>query len=266
MQATITLPGLGGIVLTLGMAVDANVLIYERIREELQKGKEMLQAVRSGFERAMSAILDSNITTFLVGLVLFNVGVGPVRGFAVTLMVGIVTTVFTQFFVSRLLFHWALSNGKLEGWKPNTLFENRSIDFVGKIRACVALSALVIIGGVGYSMTVPPEEKLSIDFTGGSNLQMVCAEATDATSIRDKLAADAAFLSSYPTYSVNEVGEEGTGYNIRLKLTEAQRTQIEQQRAEKREERKQYLAKLSGETLTEEERRALVPLYRLMVV
>ena len=259
MQATITLPGLGGIVLTLGMAVDANVLIYERIREELQKGKEMMQAVRSGFERAMSAILDSNITTFLVGLVLFNVGVGPVRGFAVTLMVGIVTTVFTQFFVSRLLFHWALSNGKLEGWKPNTLFENRSIDFVGKIRACVVLSAIVIIGGVGYSMTVPPEEKLSIDFTGGSNLQMVCAEATDATSIRGKLAADAAFLSSYPTYSVNEVGEDGTGYNIRLKLTEAQRAQIEEQRAEKREERKQYLAKLSGESLSEEERRALVP-------
>ncbi|MGC6488279.1 MAG: protein translocase subunit SecD [Planctomycetota bacterium] len=259
MQATITLPGLGGIVLTLGMAVDANVLIYERIREELQKGKEMLQAVRSGFERAMSAILDSNITTFLVGLVLFNVGVGPVRGFAVTLMVGIVTTVFTQFFVSRLLFHWALSNNKLEGWQPNTLFENRSVDFVGKIRACVAVSALVIIGGVGYSLTVPPEEKLSIDFTGGSNLQMVLAEQTDAASIRDKLKADAGFLASYPTYSVNEVGEDGTGYNIRLKLTAAQRADIDAQRDEKREERKDYLAKLTDDSLTEDQRRALKP-------
>ena len=99
------------------MAVDANVLIYERIREELKKGKELLQAVRAGFERAMSAILDSNITTFLVGMVLYNVGVGPVRGFAVTLMIGIITTVFTQFFVSRLLFHWALKNNKLEGWQ-----------------------------------------------------------------------------------------------------------------------------------------------------
>ena len=80
MQATITLPGLGGIVLTMGMAVDANVLIYERIREELAKGKDMLRSVRAGFERAMSAILDSNITTFLVGMVLFNVGVGPAEG------------------------------------------------------------------------------------------------------------------------------------------------------------------------------------------
>src|SRR5690606_6379920 len=160
MQATITLPGLGGIVLTLGMAVDANVLIYERIREELDKGKEILQAVRAGFERAMSAILDSNITTFLVGLVLFNIGAGPVRGFAVTLMVGIVTTVFTQFFVSRLLFHWALNAKKLEGWKPNTLLRSREFDFVAKIKLCVAASTVLIIAGIGYATTVPAEKML----------------------------------------------------------------------------------------------------------
>jgi len=259
MQATITLPGLGGIVLTLGMAVDANVLIYERIREELNKGKEMLQAVRSGFERAMSAILDSNITTFLVGLVLFNVGVGPVRGFAVTLMVGIVTTVFTQFFVSRLLFHWALSNNKLDGWKPNTLFENRNVDFVGKIKACVLLSTIVIVGGVGYSLTVPPEEKLSIDFTGGSNLRMVCAEATTAKAVREALLADKAFLDAYPTYSVNKVGDSGTEYNIRLKLTSAQRDEIDNARDEWRKGRKDYLAQLNNDDLSEEERAALQP-------
>ena len=259
MQATITLPGLGGIVLTLGMAVDANVLIYERIREELQKGKEMLQAVRSGFERAMSAILDSNITTFLVGLVLFNIGSGPVRGFAVTLMVGIVTTVFTQFFVSRLLFHWALSSKKLEGWQPNTLFENRSIDFVGKIRACVILSAVLIVAGVGFSLTVSPETKLSIDFTGGSNLQMVCAEPTDADDIRDTLKADAEFAAAYPTFSVNPFGEDGTGFNIRLKLTGDQRGEIEAERNEWRQGRKDYLAKLNDENLSEEERSQLTP-------
>ena len=259
MQATITLPGLGGIVLTLGMAVDANVLIYERIREELQKGKEMLQAVRSGFERAMSAILDSNITTFLVGLVLFNVGVGPVRGFAVTLMVGIVTTVFTQFFVSRLLFHWALSNNKLDGWKPNTLFENRNVDFVGKIKICALLSTALIIGGVGYSLTVPAEEKLSIDFTGGSNLRMVCAEPTTDEAVRATLAGDAAFLAAYPTYSVNNVGEDGTSYNIRLKLTPAQRDEIDGERSAWRATRQDYLAKLSDENLSEEERENLEP-------
>ena len=239
MQATITLPGLGGIVLTLGMAVDANVLIYERIREELNKGKELLQAVRAGFERAMSAILDSNITTFLVGLVLFNVGVGPVRGFAVTLMVGIVTTVFTQFFVSRLLFHWALTNKKLEGWKPNTLFENRSIDFVGKIKACVALSAIVIIGGLAYSTTVPSEKVLSIDFTGGANLRMVCNEQLEDKQVRTMLSDDKAFNTEYPTIGVNTYGETDKEFNVRLKLNSKQREAINAGRKAWREKRKQ---------------------------
>ncbi len=241
MQATVTLPGLGGIVLTLGMAVDANVLIYERIREELNKGKEMLQAVRAGFERAMSAILDSNITTFLVGLVLFNVGVGPVRGFAVTLMIGIVTTVFTQFFVSRLLFHWAITNNKLEGWKPNTLFENRSLDFVSKIKFCTALSAIVIIAGVGYSTTVPAEKMLSIDFTGGANLRMVCNQDLPVQTIRDALAKDSEFAVEYPTTAVspvNATGDAGNQFNVRLKLNSKQRAAIDKGRAEWRDQRK----------------------------
>ena len=227
MQATVTLPGLGGIVLTLGMAVDANVLIYERIREELKKGKELLQAVRAGFERAMSAILDSNITTFLVGMVLYNVGVGPVRGFAVTLMIGIVTTVFTQFFVSRLLFHWALKRNKLEGWQPNTLFENRNLDFVGKIKVCAAFSAVLIVAGVSYSSTVPAEKMLAIDFTGGANLRMVCIDQQSADDIRDKLRADAEFKAEFPTTGVNTYGESGNEYNVRLKLNSKQRAEID---------------------------------------
>lgn len=239
MEATITLPGLGGIVLTLGMAVDANVLIYERIREELQKGKEMLQAVRAGFERAMSAILDSNITTFLIGLVLFNVGVGPVRGFAVTLMVGIVTTVFTQFFVSRLLFHWAIENKKLDGWRPRTLFENRSFDFVSKIKPCVVISAIVILGGLAFTSTVDSEKMLSIDFTGGANLRMVVSQPMQAQAIRDALANDEQFVAKYPTTTVNQVGEDGTQFNMRLKLNDSQREAIEQARAEYRDLRRQ---------------------------
>ena len=246
MQATITLPGLGGIVLTLGMAVDANVLIYERIREELQKGKELLQAVRAGFERAMSAILDSNITTFLIGIVLFNVGVGPVRGFAVTLMVGIVTTVFTQFFVTRLLFHWALERKKLEGWQPRTLFENRSLDFVGKIKACVAISTIVIIGGLTYAFTqVPKEIMLGMDFTGGANLQMVLVEETTADDIRTRLAGDQAFKQEYPHATVNIVNEDeddedlerSAVFNVRLKLNDTQRDEIAAARKEWRKQR-----------------------------
>ncbi len=235
MQATITLPGLGGIVLTLGMAVDANVLVYERIREELGKGKDVLRAVRAGFERAMSAILDSNITTFLVGLVLFNVGTGPVRGFAVTLMVGIVTTVFTQFFVTRLLFHFALQRKWLDNYRPRSLFTNLNLDFVKFLRPCVTASALFLVIGVGYSLfAVPREVMLGIDFTGGANLRMVTAQSMTAEDFRQRLTSDQRFEGTYPNATVNTVGDPSpkdsnryNQFNVRLKLRDAQRIEID---------------------------------------
>jgi len=107
---TLTLPGIAGIVLTIGMAVDANVLVFERIREELKTAKGPARAIELGYEKAMSAIIDANLTTFIVASILFFVGAGPVRGFAVTLAIGIVTSVFTALFVTRVLvaawFHW----------------------------------------------------------------------------------------------------------------------------------------------------------------
>src|SRR5581483_10456136 len=111
--ATLTLPGIAGIVLTMGMAVDANVLINERIREELLLGKTPRAALEAGYERAWAAIRDSNITTFVSGLILFQFGTGPVRGFAVTLCIGIVTTVFTAVFGTRIFYDWRLSRGAL---------------------------------------------------------------------------------------------------------------------------------------------------------
>jgi preprotein translocase subunit SecD len=101
--ATLTLPGIAGIVLTLGMSVDANVLIYERIREEMRQGKTAIAAIDSGFRRAMSAIIDSNLTTILAALILFQLGSGPVRGFAVTLGLGIILSFFSAVMVTRLM-------------------------------------------------------------------------------------------------------------------------------------------------------------------
>ncbi len=101
--ATLTLPGIAGIVLTVGMAVDANVLIFERIREELQTAKGPARAIELGYEKALSAILDANITTFITAMILFVMGSGPVRGFAITLGLGILTSVFTAIFVTRLM-------------------------------------------------------------------------------------------------------------------------------------------------------------------
>jgi protein-export membrane protein SecD len=103
LNATLTLPGIAGIVLTVGIAVDSNVLIYERIREELRGGRNAISAIDAGFKRALSTILDSNITTFIAAAVLFYIGTGPVRGFAVTLGIGIITTVFTAFELTRLI-------------------------------------------------------------------------------------------------------------------------------------------------------------------
>ena len=103
LNATLTLPGIAGIVLTVGIAVDSNVLIYERIREELRGGRSAISAIDAGFTRALATILDSNITTFIAAAVLFYIGTGPVRGFAVTLGIGIITTVFTAFTLTRLI-------------------------------------------------------------------------------------------------------------------------------------------------------------------
>ena len=113
LHATLTLPGIAGIVLTVGIAVDSNVLIYERIREEVRSGRTPIMAIDAGFTRALATILDSNITTFIAALVLFFIGTGAVRGFAVTLGIGIITTVFTAFTMTRLIVAWWV-----RWWRP----------------------------------------------------------------------------------------------------------------------------------------------------
>jgi SecD/SecF fusion protein len=110
-SATLTLPGIAGIILTIGMAVDANVLIYERIREELSTGKTIKASVDSGFSKAYSAIIDSNITTFFTGIILYQFGTGPVQGFALTLMIGIVASLFSALIVARVLFDYMIIKG-----------------------------------------------------------------------------------------------------------------------------------------------------------
>jgi preprotein translocase subunit SecD len=116
LNATLTLPGIAGVVLTVGVAVDSNVLIYERIREEVRAGRTPITAIDAGFSRALATILDSNITTFIAAAVLFYIGTGPVRGFAVTLGIGIITTLFTAFTLTRLIVAmW------VRWWRPKTV-------------------------------------------------------------------------------------------------------------------------------------------------
>jgi preprotein translocase subunit SecD len=113
-NATLTLPGIAGIVLTIGMAVDANVLIYDRVREEQATGKTLRAAIAAGYEQSLSAILDANITTFFVGVILYSFGVGPIKGFAVTLMAGILASLFTAIIVTRLIFDYMVEERSME--------------------------------------------------------------------------------------------------------------------------------------------------------
>jgi SecD/SecF fusion protein len=166
--AVLTLPGIAGIVLTIGMSVDANVLIFERIREELSKGKGQKQAVSDGFSNALSSILDANITTGLTALILFVFGSGPIKGFATTLLIGIATSLFTAIFITRMLVDARISKGKsLEFSTRSTknLFRNLTITFLEKRKVAYMLSLSLLSIGIFSLFTNGLNQ--GVDFVGG---------------------------------------------------------------------------------------------------
>jgi SecD/SecF fusion protein len=170
----VTLPGIAGIILTLGMAIDANVLIYERLREELAAGKPVRAAVESAFDRAFTAIFDSNVTTLITAVILFWKASGPIKGFAVALSLGIVATLFTALVVTRNLFAWAIEWGILKRVGMGDIFGVPTFDFLGKRRIAVTLSVAVIATSVGL-FAMRGEKNFGVDFKGGDR---VVLEAT----------------------------------------------------------------------------------------
>jgi len=168
LRAVLTLPGIAGIVLTIGMSVDANVLIYERIKEELRLGKSIKQALIDGYKNAYSAIIDANITTLITAIVLFIFGHGPIKGFATTLIIGILTSLFTAIFITRLIFAAMLSKGKSISFYTNItkdIFVNSKIDFIGKRKIAYFVSGAIIILGIASLAT--RGLNLGVDFKGG---------------------------------------------------------------------------------------------------
>jgi SecD/SecF fusion protein len=168
--STLTIPGIAGIVLTVGMAVDANVLIYERIREELAKGKSLRSAVSSGYDRAFGVIFDGNITTLFAGIIMIIMGTGPVRGFGVTLSIGIATSMYTALVVTRLVFDYALRGGKQKLGMLKVIGET-NFDFMGWATKAFVISAVVIIAGFGYTF-YRGSDALGVDFKGGDSLML----------------------------------------------------------------------------------------------
>ncbi len=190
--AVLTLPGIAGLVLTLGMAVDANVIIYERIKEELAAGKGLSKAVADGYSNAYSAIIDGQVTTLLTGVVLFIFGSGPVQGFATTLIIGIITSVITSIFITRLIFDTRINKGKNITFENNltkNFLKNTKVDFIGKKKISYTVSGILILISIlsicfkGFTY--------GVDFTGGRTYVVRFDTPVTAEEIRS--AAEAEF-------------------------------------------------------------------------
>ena len=188
LETTLTLPGIAGIVLTIGMAVDANVLIFERIREELAAGKSMRGALMAGYDRAFSTILDSHVTTLIASIILIFMGTGPVRGFGVTLTIGVALSMFTALVVTRLIFDWMLETGKLTNLKMLHLVRGSNIDFMKYAKPAFAASWLLIIIGIGYGIYRGSDIK-GVDFAGGDTLTLRfdSAHKIDSDKLREAI-------------------------------------------------------------------------------
>ena len=187
-SAVLTLPGIAGLVLTLGMAVDANVIIYERIKEELRSGKGLGKAVADGYSNAYSAIIDGQITTILTGIVLFIFGSGPVQGFATTLIIGIITSVFTSIFISRIIIDDRLAKGKnitFDNKLTRNFLQNTTVNFLSKRKYSYTISGLVIIVCIVSMCT--KGFTYGVDFAGGRTYVVRFDQPVSVEDVRESL-------------------------------------------------------------------------------
>jgi SecD/SecF fusion protein len=200
-HGTLTLPGIAGIILTIGMAVDANVLIFERVREELKTGKTVRSAIDTGYGRAFLTIVDANLTTIITAIVLYQFGTGPIKGFALTLMIGILSSMFTALFVTRTILNFFTSRQETPSLSIGRLniFGETHIDFMGLRRIAFVVSAVLILIGLG-SVITKGGYNLGIDFAGGTVLELHFDPAVSVGDIRNTL---------------DEVEVEGVVYDLR---------------------------------------------------
>ncbi|CAN5912507.1 protein translocase subunit SecDF [soil metagenome] len=190
--AVLTLPGIAGIVLTIALSVDANILIFERVREELREGKGLASAIADGYKHAMSSILDSNLTTLILGIILYAFGSGPVQGFATTLIIGIISSLFCAIFITRLIFDWMLKKDQKIGFSiPATenLLRNKKIDFVGNRKKYYIFSASIIILGIIFYIKNDGFSK-GVDFSGGRSYTVRFEKDVEREKVSDALALE----------------------------------------------------------------------------
>lgn len=213
----LTLPGIAGIVLTIGMSIDANVLIFERIKEELRNGVNLMTAINTGYSKAFSAILDGNVTTFLVGAILFALGQGPVKGFAIVLMIGIACSFFSSVFITRVIVSWMTKKGDKSNINFTAPFAKNAltglnIDFMSKRKFAYLISTSIIVLGLGIA--VVNGLKFGVDFTGGRSYVVAFDEAVVPSDL--KVGLDGEFDGSVEvkTYGSNNILKVTTSYLI----------------------------------------------------
>ena len=203
-HAFLTLPGIAGIVLTVGMSVDANILIYERIREELARGKSLRHAVSLGYDRAFWAIFDANITTVIAAAILFSIGTGPVKGFAVTLSIGVLTSMFTALFVTRAILGFLIVKKKVQKLTMKKLLSNPNIPFLKYRRLAPLISFLLILLGMGYLFFLVKGDILGIDFTGGTLIHVKFKRPVTVEEVKNR-------LQGIPSYQDAEIQAVSSG-------------------------------------------------------
>jgi SecD/SecF fusion protein len=221
LRAALSLPGIAGLVLAVAMAVDANVLIFERIREELRKAKTVTASIDAGYKNALSAIIDSNLTTLFAAIVLLYAGTGPIKGFAVTLSIGIIASMFTALFVTRFAFDAITHRRRLKrlGIGFFRLVGDTAIDFIGRRRGAFLLSTMVIVVGLG-SVALRGGVRVGVDFTGGVQVEVAIeqnvGEVVDIGRVRDAVAA-----AGYDNRNIQQVGgAEQNHFLIHLQTVE----------------------------------------------
>ena len=228
-QATFTLPGIAAIILTIGMSVDANVLIFERIREEQQRGSSIRTAIANGYSRAFRTIFDANITTFITALILYMVASEEIKGFAIVLMLGIASSMFTSLFVTRIIFDLLVENKMVRDHLTMLrLIKNPNIDWMGLRKVFFAISTVLIVCGMGvfFNRSSVENSKYDIEFTGGTRVEIDLKEGTgyDRAKVEEIIRAKAtefesADLAAARVYSVGE-----TGLQFAISTTETNKT------------------------------------------
>lgn len=210
--ATLSLPGIAGIVLTLAMSVDSNILIFERMREELRVGKSLPTALEAGFDKAWSAIIDSNLTTLIVAAIMIALGTGPVKGFGMTLAIGIFTTMFAAVVVSKLLMEALILPGVIKRMRMFSLLQNTNFDFLKYARPAFIGSWAVVVIGIAV-VFVKGREIYGIDFTGGDAVTLSYAQRVETASLRN-----AAEKAGFPEAGFSYLSQIGSDQQV-LKVT-----------------------------------------------